>query len=128
MKNRLAALKNELSRKQSLIRSLYFDLKSGVISLTDYSHHKEILTEDVESLKQEIAEHEIVATTQDELNIANMIKWRNTIEGFHSATAISEEMIDALIKSIRISQDGILDIELNFMDELESFMLNQNVG
>lgn len=127
-KDRLAALKNELSRKQSLIRSLYFDLKSGVISLTDYSHHKEILTEDVESLKQEIAEHEIVETTQDELNIANMIKWRNTIEGFHSATAISEEMIDALIKSIRISQDGILDIELNFMDELESFMLNQNVG
>ena len=95
---------------------MYVDLKEGLLSDAEYSHHKEIVMEDIRAIERNLSELE-APKNQTEEQITGEMKWKQMIRRFHDATEISEEMADAFIETMEIHEDGTLEIKLSYMDE-----------
>ena len=95
---------------------MYVDLKEGLLSDAEYSHHKEIVMEDIRAIERNLSELE-APKNQTEEQITGEMKWKQMIRRFHDATEISEEMADAFIETMKIHEDGTLEIKLSYMDE-----------
>ena len=90
--------------------------KEGLLSDAEYSHHKEIVMEDIRAIERNLSELE-APKNQTEEQITGEMKWKQMIRRFHDATEISEEMADAFIETMKIHEDGTLEIKLSYMDE-----------
>lgn len=112
----IRTLRQKLAQKQSLLSGMYVDLKEGLLSDAEYSHHKEIVMEDIRAIERNLSELE-APKNQTEEQITGEMKWKQMIRRFHDATEISEEMADAFIETMEIHEDGTLEIKLSYMDE-----------
>lgn len=112
----IRTLRQKLAQKQSLLSGMYVDLKEGLLSDAEYSHHKEIVMEDIRAIERNLSELE-APKNQAEEQITGEMKWKQMIRRFHDATEISEEMADAFIETMKIHEDGTLEIKLSYMDE-----------
>ena len=100
---------------------LYVDLKEGFLSQEEYSHHREIITSDIAALELKLAEFQSVMMETAE-QLTGEMKWKRMVDRFRNATEISAEMVEAFIESIKLHEDGSLDIKLSYIDELASLM------
>ena len=114
-------IKQQLEKKQSLLSGLYVDLKEGFLSQEEYSHHREIITSDIAALELKLAEFQSVMMETAE-QLTGEMKWKRMVDRFRNATEISAEMVEAFIESIKLHEDGSLDIKLSYIDELASLM------
>lgn len=112
----IRTLRQKLAQKQSLLSGMYVDLKEGLLSDAEYSHHKEIVMEDIRAIERNLSELE-APKNQTEEQITGEMKWKQMIRRFHDATEISEEMADAFIETMKIHENGTLEIKLGYMDE-----------
>ena len=78
---------------------MYVDLKEGLLSDAESSHHKEIVMEDIRAIERNLSELE-APKNQTEEQITGEMKWKQMIRRFHDATEISEEMADAFIETM----------------------------
>ncbi len=60
------------------------------------------------------------AETEEQLT--GEMKWRCMVERFYNATEISAGMVEAFVESIKLHEDGSLEIRLSYMDELAALM------
>ena len=95
---------------------MYVDLKEGMLSDAEYSHHKVIVMEDIQAIERSLSELEAPKIETEE-QLTGEMKWKQMIRRFHDATEISEEMADAFIESMKLYVDGTLEIKLSYMDE-----------
>ncbi len=114
-------IKQQLEKKQSLLSSLYVDLKEGFLSQDEYGHHREIITSDIAALELKLAELQS-AKMETEEQLTGEMKWKFMVQRFHDATEISAEMVEAFVESMKLNEDGSLDIKLSYMDEFASLM------
>lgn len=112
----IKALRQKLEHKQSLLSGMYVDLKEGLLSEDDYVHHREIITEDIKALETQLSELES-AKEETEEQLTGEMKWKSMISRFYDATEMSAEMADAFIESMKLHEDGSLEIKLSYMDE-----------
>ncbi|MBQ2841213.1 MAG: recombinase family protein [Oscillospiraceae bacterium] len=112
----IKALKQKLTHKQSLLSDMYVDLKEGLLSQEEYGHHREIVMEDIKALEIKLSELESLRQKNEE-NITGEMKWKGMIQRFYDATEMSAEMADAFIKTMKLHEDGTLEIKLSYMDE-----------
>ena len=117
----IKALRQKLANKQSLLSGLYVDLKEGMLSQDEYGHHREIITADIKALETNLAELEN-AKNETEEQITGEMKWKFMIQRFYDATEMTAEMADAFIKSMKLHEDGSLEIKLSYMDEFAALM------
>ena len=117
----IKALRQKLANKQSLLSSLYVDLKEGMLSQDEYGHHREIITADIKALETNLAELEN-AKNETEEQITGEMKWKFMIQRFYDATEMTAEMADAFIESMKLHEDGSLEIKLSYMDEFAALM------
>ncbi len=115
------SIKQQLEKKQSLLSSLYVDLKEGFLSQDEYGHHREIITSDIAALELKLAELQS-AKMETEEQLTGEMKWKFMVQRFHDATEISAEMVEAFVESMKLHEDGSLDIKLSYMDEFASLM------
>ena len=109
-------LRQKLAQKQSLLSGMYVDLKEGLLSDAEYSHHKEVVMEDIRAIERSLSELEAPKIETEE-QLTGEMKWKQMIRRFHDATEISEEMADAFIESMKLYVNGTLEIKLSYMDE-----------
>ena len=117
----IKALRQKLASKQSLLSGLYVDLKEGMLSQDEYGHHREIITADIKALETNLAELEN-AKNETEEQITGEMKWKFMIQRFYDATEMTAEMADAFIESMKLHEDGSLEIKLSYMDEFAALM------
>jgi site-specific DNA recombinase len=117
----IKALRQKLANKQSLLSGLYVDLKEGMLSQDEYGHHREIITADIKALETNLAELEN-AKNETEEQITGEMKWKFMIQRFYDATEMTAEMADAFIESMKLHEDGSLEIKLSYMDEFAALM------
>lgn len=110
------ALRQKLAHKQSVLSSMYVDLKEGLLSQEEYGQHREIITEDIKALETQLSELE-AAKNETEEQLTGEMKWKLMIQRFYDATEITEEMADAFIETMKLHEDGSLEIKLSYMDE-----------
>ena len=109
-------LRQKLAHKQSLLKDMYVDVKQGLLSETDYGYHKQIVLADIQAIELQISELELEKDETQKTATGEM-KWKQLIRKFYDATEISAEMADAFIESMKLHEDGTLEIKLSYMDE-----------
>ncbi len=112
----IRALRQKLAHKQSLLKDMYVDVKQGLLSETDYGYHKQIVLADIQAIELQISELELEKNETQKTATGEM-KWKQLIRRFYDATEISAEMADAFIESMKLHEDGTLEIKLSYMDE-----------
>ena len=80
----IRTLRQKLAQKQSLLSGMYVDLKEGLLSDAEYSHHKEIVMEDIRAIERNLSELE-APKNQTEEQITGEMKWKQLIRRFHEA-------------------------------------------
>ena len=113
----IKALRQKLAHKQSLLSGMYVDLKEGLLSQEEYGHHREIVSADIKALEMKLAEIEAEKTETEE-QLTGEMKWKFMIQRFYEETEMTAEMADAFIESMKLHNDGSLEIKLSYMDEL----------
>lgn len=112
----IKALRQKLAHKQSILSGMYVDLKEGLLSQEDYGHHREIITADMKALEIKLSEMES-AKNETEEQLTGKMKWKFMIQRFYDATEMTAEMADAFIETMKLHEDGSLEIKLSYMDE-----------
>jgi len=112
----IKALRQKLAHKQSLLSGMYVDLKEGLLSQEEYGHHREIVSADIKALEMKLSEIE-TAKTETEEQLTGEMKWKFMIQRFYDATEMTAEMADAFIETMKLHNDGSLEIKLSYMDE-----------
>ena len=112
----IKALRQKLAHKQSLLSGMYVDLKEGLLSQEEYGHHREIVSADIKALEMKLSEIE-AAKTETEEQLTGEMKWKFMIQRFYDATEMTAEMADAFIETMKLHNDGSLEIKLSYMDE-----------
>ena len=99
----------ELNRVQSLIRGLYENLVSGVISSEDYADLKSNYTSKSENLKAEI---DVIKTEleQFENQQRQFAETRDCAKQFRESKALSSELLNSLVERIEISHDHEINV------------------
>ncbi len=108
---KIRALRQKLAQKQSLLSGMYVDCKEGLLSDAEYSHHKELVLEDIRALEQRLS-----ALTAEPLS--GEMRWTQMIRRFQDAAELSEELVNAFLSSMKLHADGALEIKLRCADEL----------
>ena len=57
------------------------------------------------------------AKTETEEQLTGEMKWKFMIQRFYDATEMTAEMADAFIETMKLHNDGSLEIKLSYMDE-----------
>ncbi len=109
LKQRKSDKQRELNRVQSLIRGLYENLVSGIISSEDYAEFKNGYAAKVTELKAEIdainSEIEQLETQQKQAAEA-----RDCTKLFRESKALSADLLNSLVERIEISHDHEINI------------------
>lgn len=109
LKRQKSDKQRELNRVQSLIRGLYENLVSGVISSEDYAEFKSDYTSKAAELKSEIdtinAEIKQLEKQQKQLTEA-----RDCAKLFRESKTLSAELLNSLVERIEISHDREINI------------------
>ena len=63
-----------------------------------------------------------IAKNETEEQITGEMKWKFMIQRFYDATEMTAEMADAFIESMKLHEDGSLEITLSYMDEFAALM------
>ena len=111
----IKALRQKLAHKQSLLSGMYVDLKEGLLSQEEYGHHREIVSADIKALEMKLSEIELRRLKPK--NSYREMKWKFMIQRFYDATEMTAEMADAFIETMKLHNDGSLEIKLSYMDE-----------
>lgn len=109
LKQRKSDKQRELNRVQSLIRGLYENLVSGIISSEDYAEFKNGYASKVSDLKAEIdainSEIEQLETQRKQAAEA----W-DCAKLFRESKALSADLLNSLVKRIEISHDHEINV------------------
>lgn len=114
-------LQQKLENKKSILSGLYVDYKEGLLSRPDYLFARESVDADIRMIEAELAEQESASSQTRDLLTGEM-KWRYMVQRYQNATELSPEMVEAFVETIKLHQDGSLDIKLNYMDEFAALM------
>ena len=80
------------------------------------SRIREIITADIKALEVKLSEVESVKNETEE-QLTGEMKWKFMIQRFYDATEMSADMADAFIETMKLHEDGSLEIKLSYMDE-----------
>lgn len=114
-------LQQKLENKKSILSGLYVDYKEGLLSRPDYLFTRESVDADIRMIEAELAEQES-ANGQTRDLLTGEMKWQYMVQRYQNATELSPEMVEAFVETIKLHQDGSLDIKLNYMDEFAALM------
>ncbi len=109
LKHRKSDKQRELNRVQSLIRGLYENLVSGIISSEDYAELKDGYTAKVSELKAEIdaINSEIEQLEKQQKQAAET---RDCAKLFRENKTLSAELLNRLVERIEISHDHEINV------------------
>ncbi len=115
------SLRQKLDNKKSVLSRLYVDYKEGLLSRQDYLFTREGIDSDICALEAELAEQEEAGSKTRNI-LAGEMKWQRMVRQFQDATELSPEMVNAFVETIKLCENGSLDIKLTYMDEFAALI------
>lgn len=121
IKSKRRLLQQKLDHKKSILSGLYVDYKEGLLSRQDYLFTREGIDSDIRAIEAELAEEKDASSKAQDLLMGKM-KWQYMVRKYQDATGLSEEMVEAFVETVKLHEDGSLEIKLNYMDEFAALM------
>lgn len=125
---KIKAIREKIAKKESVLSAMYADLKEGFLSESEYADNRNILLSDIEKLKRELSETDMLQTTLNRQSLAEN-HWKKLVREYGSITEISREIVEAFIEKICIDSENRIHITLKYADEFEAiFHLYSNLS
>ena len=116
-----ASLKAKIKSLRSAISTLYVDLKDGLLSDEEYLIQKEKYQAQILEI-----EHTMSKLCDEESDKAEKIigakHWSTIVDRYSNATEVTEELLNACVKLIKVHADGSLEITFNYMQEFKELL------
>ena len=113
-------LQEETEKYRKRFAVLYTDYREGLLTQEEYIYAKQKYQEKLEALEQKNRELQklqpITGADQEKKN------WKSIIDQYYNASEISEEMVKAMVKEIRLYADNSISVEFHFMDEFDELI------
>ncbi|MCD8374456.1 MAG: recombinase family protein [Oscillospiraceae bacterium] len=119
---KLTALQNEKLRLDGSLQELYEHFADGELSRETYLLQKSSITERVQQITDETSSLEQSMTDSSDEQSEVITKYI----GYAEIEALTSEIIDELVNRVNIYSDNVLEVQLNFSDELESLQAQLN--
>lgn len=114
----LSGAEREQARIQQILLELYPDLKNGLLSQPQYLALKKQYEAQLEGLEQTIARlREQAASLAEGRPEEN--DFISSFTQFRNITALTREVVVALVENIYVHEDGSIDIQFHFSDSYE---------
>lgn len=117
----IRAIRQEIDKRKGQCADLYTDYKDGILSQEEYLYAKKKYQDEIDSMEREVTELEGVRKKAEKL-VEGEQKWVQLIERFYSASSVTAEMVQAMIKGMTLDADNSLSIEFLYMDEFEQLI------
>jgi len=111
----------ELSKAKKMLAALYMDYKDGTLSYDEYQFGKVKYQEDIKKYEEELQRLTETRARPTRTYICKE-KWEKLIRKYYNSETVTPELISALVKKISFPADGEVEIEFNFMDEIEGML------
>lgn len=112
------SLERQIERRQSLSASLYADWKDGILSHEEYDFGRQKYAHELEELSRQLRELESVGGVEKE-KLDRAAAWADQIKRFQSTDAVTKELVDAFIGSIRLDSQGEISVAFLFVPDQE---------
>ena len=119
--SKVKAIREKISKKESILSSMYADLKEGFLSASEYSDNRDILMSDIEKLKRELSEVDMLLSEAHKQSKAES-NWKRLVKKYSNITEMSAEIVESFIEKISINTENQIEITLKYFDEIEALM------
>ncbi len=109
----------KLQQKESLRTEAYMDYKRGEIQYDEYQSYKESYTRDIDALAQKITELRTEAENETAM-LDHFKNWIALVDRYKDMTTLTKENVDAFVQTIKLHDNGQIEVTLNYMDEFNS--------
>lgn len=113
---KLQDIQREIDRRKGLCTSLYIDLKEGILSKEEYLYGKEQYQAEIAALEKELQELQSIRVKAVEIDLGEK-KWNRLIAEYDKAETLTPEMLQSMVKEIRLYADGSISIDFKYMNE-----------
>lgn len=108
----------QIESKRATYSNTYFDLKSGLLTESEYHQVRSLLSREIKKLEEKRSrladEDEKISMGKDKLDY-----WKEKIAAFENATEVTPELLECLVEKIQMKADGSLLIQFSFDAVLE---------
>lgn len=121
-KKSIGILESELDRKTWLLSSVYSDFHDNILDAEEFTHLKEIYTQDIEKTKKQIAVLKNEIKKKMEKNPTFFDFWNQDIKELKRIKELNRSLLLNLVEDIVVEQDSSLKINFLFQDYYEPFL------
>jgi len=119
--NQIRSTKKQIDKFMDLKTALYEDFRNGTISQSDYLSMGQEYARRADELRIFLAELEQESKKYSP-TYSITGAWPQLVAQYQDADTLSEDMIDAFIQEITLYNNGHMDVQFNFRDELTEVM------
>ena len=120
-KKNKASLNAKIRNLRSAIAALYVDLKDGLLNDEEYLIQKEKYQAQISEIEHTMSKLCDKETDTIE-NIIGAKQWSAIVDKYSKATEVTEELLNACVKLIKVHADGSLEITFNYMQEFKELL------
>ena len=120
----LRSAKSELAKVQHLLKDLYEDFKSELLTKEEYINYKKDYSIKEKGLQEEISTLEKQSNKTPE-SIFKHSKWVTELLQYQKITSLDRDIVLKMVDKIEVSEDNVISITYNFSDELDSLLNSQ---
>ncbi len=106
--------------KEKILKDIYFDLKKGLISESQYIELKSDTKKELVEIDRQLARLE---KDKPEELAPNELSVTQIFDKFESKRELTREMVCELVECIYVNEDKSLRVDFKFADELEGYLL-----
>lgn len=117
----LKRAKSELARVEHLLKDLYEDFKSDLLTKEQYINYRNDYTIKEKALQDEIDTLEKQSKQTPE-NLFKHSKWVSELLQYQKITSLDRDMVMKMVDKIEVSEDNVISITYNFSSELDSIL------
>lgn len=117
----MRTIRREIDKRKGQCADIYTDYKDGILSQEEYLYAKKKYQEEIDCMEREVTELEGVQKNAEKL-VDGEQKWVQLVERYYSASSITTDMVQAMIKGMTLDADNNLSIDFLYMDEFEKLM------
>ena len=123
---KISNISNKLTKKKveklnNLKRGLYEDWKNGYITKEEYVEYKQKYEQDIEKIKEIMANLDKQKEKQEEVTNGNS-QWIEKFKTHKNITKLDRDIIIELINYIEVHENKKITIHFKFMDELDKIL------
>lgn len=118
---RIEEIRREIEKRKKLSTAIYTDYKEGLLTQDEYLYAKKKYQDELESLEQELSALQGIDVKAASASFGEK-HWQSLIDRYYGASALTGDMVRAMVREITIHADNSISVKFLYMNEFEELI------